>query len=182
MYNKIFTKILDSSIWLEQAHVRLVWITMIAMQDKDGLVSLSGVGNVAQRARVSDQEAADAIHILESPDTRNPGQEHEGRRLERIPGTGWVVINSKKYRDIVFAEEARRLNRERVQRYREKAKTITGGCNADVMQAVALPLALAKQHCPNLQKPQEADHETTNGAHHQNRRRLRRIHKGNTTK
>ncbi len=130
MYNKLFTKILDSSVWLEPAHVRLVWITMLAMQDQDGMVALSSIGNVAVRARVTTAEAADAIKRLESADDHNPGQEHEGRRIERVPGTGWIILNAAKYRAIVTAEEARRLNRERVQRHREKVRNV---CNGSVM-------------------------------------------------
>lgn len=131
MYNKLFTKILDSSIWLENQPTRIVWITFIAMMDMDGMVALSSVGNVANRARVSIEEADEAIHCLESPDTFNPDQDHEGRRIERIPGTGWIVLNSGKYRDIVKAETARAQNRERVKRHRMHAKDTE--CNGDVM-------------------------------------------------
>jgi hypothetical protein len=120
MYNKLFTKILDSSIWLESDHIRLVWITFLAVMDKDGIVLLSGVGNVANRARVTEELAADAIKCLESPDKKNPDQEHEGRRIERIPGMGWTVLNAKKYQDIVRAETARMQNRERVKAFRER--------------------------------------------------------------
>lgn len=120
MYNKLFTKILDSSIWLESTDVRIVWITFIAMMDQDGIVPLSSVGNVANRARVSEEAATTAINCLEAPDHRNPDQDDEGRRIERIPGVGWKVINSEKYRDIVKAETQRMQNRERVRKHREK--------------------------------------------------------------
>ena len=118
MYNKLFTKILDSSIWLEADHTRLVWITFLAVMDQDGVVALSSVGNVANRARVSEEQAEDAVRRLESPDDKNPDQEHEGRRIERIPGTGWFVINSEKYKKIVRAEDIRASNRERKRRSR----------------------------------------------------------------
>ena len=47
MYNKLFTKILDSTIWLESDATRLVWITFIAIMDEDGFVALPGIGEVA---------------------------------------------------------------------------------------------------------------------------------------
>lgn len=131
MYNKLFTKILDSSIWLEDQPTRLVWITFIAMMDQDGIVALSSIGNVANRARVSIDEADAAIHCLEHPDAFNPDQDHEGRRIERIPGMGWTVLNAAKYRDIVKAETARAQNRERVRKHRAKDDKEEG--NADVM-------------------------------------------------
>jgi hypothetical protein len=118
MYNKLFTKILDSSIWLELTPTRIVWVTFIASMDRDGFVSLSSVGNVAARARVTEDEAAEAIRCLEAPDTRNPDQDNEGKRVERVPGTGWLVLNASKYRDIVTAEMVRAQNRERARRHR----------------------------------------------------------------
>jgi hypothetical protein len=140
MYSKLFAKILDSSVWLEPAHVRLVWITLLAAKDKDGVAEISCLGNVALKARVSEEEAANAILCLESPDNRNPGQDHDGRRIERIPGVGWLVLNAKKYDDIISAEESRRLNRERVRRHRENKANCNGivtpvmKCNDSVMQ------------------------------------------------
>ncbi len=121
MYNKLFTKILDSSIWLEDLPTRIVWVTFLAMMDQDGTVALSGIGNVAGRARVSEKEATHAIKVLESPDTRNPGQDRDGRRIERIPGVGWVVLNASKYRDLIKAETIRAQTRERVRRHRGNA-------------------------------------------------------------
>lgn len=123
MYNKLFAKILDSSIWLEPNHVRLVWVTLIAAMDQDGYVALSGVGNVANRARVTFEEADDAISCLEGPDPRNPGQDNDGRRIERVDGGGWFILNSKKYRDIATTEIMRAQNRERARRYRAKNVT-----------------------------------------------------------
>lgn len=127
MYNKLFAKILDSSIWLEDDKVRLVWITFLAAMDQDGFVALSAVGNVAARARVSEDDAAKAIAVLEGPDAKNPGQEHQGRRIERIPGSGWYVLNAGKYRDIIKAETVRAQNRERAKTFRAKKKQANTG-------------------------------------------------------
>lgn len=120
MYNKLFTKILDSSIWLEPDHVRLVWITFLAVMDQDGYVQLAAIGNVAARARLTDELAADAIKRLESPDPINPGQPDEGRRIHRVEGGGWMVLSAKKYSSIVTAEMLRSQNRERASRYRAR--------------------------------------------------------------
>jgi hypothetical protein len=149
MYNKIFTKILDSSIWLENQPTRIVWITFIACMDQDGVVALSSVGNVANRARVSVEEAEAAIKCLESPDIYNPDQDQEGRRIERIPGVGWIVLNSKKYRDIVKAETARLQTRERTREWRAKNKSEDGDadvtvCDENVTLSEAETLAQTK--------------------------------------
>jgi len=132
VYNKLFQKILDSSIWLEDAHVRLVWITFLAAMDKDGVVALSAPGNVAARARVSQEQAENALEVLEAPDQRSPGQEHEGRRIERIQGVGWLVFNARKYRDIQRAEDSREQVRRRVAKHRAINVTPRNACNENV--------------------------------------------------
>jgi len=119
MYNKLFTKILDSSIWLEPTDTRVVWMTFIAAMDEDGFVQFASVSNVAHRARVSEESAQVAVKTLESPDPNSSDPDHEGRRIERVPG-GWMVINSKKYRDLATREHIKQQTRDRVRKHREK--------------------------------------------------------------
>jgi hypothetical protein len=117
MYNKLFTTILDSSIWLEPTHVRIVWITLLAAMDKDGYAHFSAIGNLSSRAKVSDEDAADAVKVLMSPDPHNPEQPNDGRRIERVPG-GYMVLNAAKYRAIHDAEMQLEANRLRVAKWR----------------------------------------------------------------
>jgi hypothetical protein len=119
MYSKLFAKIVDSSIWLEPDHVRIVWLTFLAMKDQKGFVWISTPANVAIRARVSVEQAEDAIKRLESPDPYGRTQEYDGRRIERV-GDGWLVLNAKKYDDIVYQEHMRERNRIRQAAFREK--------------------------------------------------------------
>ena len=64
MYNKLFTKILDSSIWLAPDPHRLVWITLIAAMDQDSLAPFACAENLAARARVSLKETEEALAAL----------------------------------------------------------------------------------------------------------------------
>lgn len=120
MYNKLFTSILDSSIWLEPTPTRIVWVTLLAAMDEDGFVRMATVENLAKRAIVTIEEAEAAAKTLESPDRNCPEQERQGRRIERVDG-GWMVLNSKKYRDIVNREKEKEQTRLRVARHRAKA-------------------------------------------------------------
>ena len=117
MYNKLFTKILDSSIWLEPDATRLVWITLLATMDEDGFCQYASVGNLARRAVVTLSRAEKAVGILEAPDRNSSDPDHEGRRIERVPG-GWMVLNSKKYHDLATREHVRNQTRERVRKHR----------------------------------------------------------------
>jgi hypothetical protein len=122
MYNKIFTKILDSSVWLEPTTTRIVWITMIAAMDENGFCPFAAVGNVAGRARVTEEEARVAIAALEGPDAESSDQDNEGRRIERVPG-GWLVLNAPKYRALVTRVNIQEKTKERVRRFRDKKRT-----------------------------------------------------------
>ena len=130
MYNKLFQKILDSSVWLESNETRIVWITLLAAMDEEGYAPFASTANLAHRARINPDQAALAVARLEAPDEVAPDQDHEGRRIERVPG-GWMVLNAKAYRDTVTREEAKRVVRERVARHRAKKKG--NACNANVI-------------------------------------------------
>jgi hypothetical protein len=121
MYNKLFSKILDSSIWLEAHATRIVWVTFIAAMDQDGFVEFASVGNVAQRANVTLPEARAAVRKLESPDPDSGDPDHEGRRLERVPG-GWMVLNALKYRELATSEVRREQTRARVRAHRQRRR------------------------------------------------------------
>ena len=132
MYNKLFTKILDSSIWLQPTPTRIVWLTFIAVMDEHGFVQFASLANVAHRAIVTLPEAEEAIRCLESPDLESSDPEHDGRRVERVPG-GWIVLNSEKHRDLVTRAVAREQTAARVRRHRELKRT----CNAPVTPSEA---------------------------------------------
>jgi hypothetical protein len=122
MYCKLFGKILDSSIWLESDSTRIVWITLMASMDEDGMCQFASSVNVARRAGVTAEQAVAALKLLEGPDPHSSDRDNEGRRIERVPG-GWIVLNAPKYRAIVTRNEIKRLSRERSQRYRDKKKS-----------------------------------------------------------
>lgn len=140
MYNKIFTKILDSSIWLESTPTRIVWLTFIAVMDEKGFAPFAAMGNVANRARVSIEEARAAIDILEGPDPESSDPDNDGRRLERVPG-GWIVLNAEKHRDLVTRAVRQAQTAERVRRHREKKRT----GNARVTPSEALSVSVTEE-------------------------------------
>jgi len=134
LYNKLFTKILDSSIWMEADGTRLVWLTMLAAMDQDGFCPFASVANLAHRARVTLQAARVAVDVLEKPDRNSADPDNDGRRIERTQG-GWVVLNAKKYGELVTAEQIRESNRERQRRFRERKRGESEPCNAHVTPA-----------------------------------------------
>jgi len=139
MYNKIFTKILDSSIWLEPDATRIVWLTCLAAMDETGFAQFAGVPNLAHRANVTLEAALEAVRCLEGADVNSSDPDNEGRRLERVPG-GWMVLNAGKYRSLVTRVAAKEQNRIRVARHREKSRAANGASrigNGPVMPSEA---------------------------------------------
>jgi len=96
-YSKLFSEIVMSTIWREPNHVRIVWITMLALKDRFHCVNAS-IPGLADAAKVSIAECEEALRILLSPDPYSRTVENEGRRIKKVEG-GWAVLNGEKYRN-----------------------------------------------------------------------------------
>jgi hypothetical protein len=116
-YVKLFSSIVNSTIWREPNHVRIVWITMLAIADKNGTVHAALPG-LADLARVTIAECEEALGTLSQPDTYSRTPDHEGRRIEWIEG-GWVLLNHAKYRNMLGEAERREYLRLKKQQERE---------------------------------------------------------------
>lgn len=132
-FTKLFSDILDSSIWRETKETRLVWITMLAMSDRDGHVS-AAVPGLADRAKVTLEECIAALEVLSSPDKWSRSAEHEGRRIKAVDG-GWLVLNHAKYRAKMSAEERRTYKAAKQAQYRSRKSKPSPGENAAVKLA-----------------------------------------------
>ncbi|MCP3882382.1 MAG: hypothetical protein GY701_28905 [Sulfitobacter sp.] len=116
---KLHESILDSSIWSESQPTRLVWITMLAMADGDGVVHAS-VSGLARRANVSREECQSAIDVFLGPD-KESRDGTSGERIEALLG-GWLILNHANYRERKTREQE--LTAERVRKHREKRKAL----------------------------------------------------------
>ena len=117
-FTKLFNSILDSTIWQESKETKIVWVTMLAMCDRNGEVHAS-IPGLAARSGVTLSECEDALNCLMSPDHYSRTKDHEGRRIAEIDG-GWVLLNHAKYRALLSAEERREYNRRKQQEHRAK--------------------------------------------------------------
>ena len=106
-------------MWREDLPTKVVWITLLAMKDRDGVVHGS-VPGLAHLAGVSVEECERALEKFKSPDKWSRSQENEGRRIKDVDG-GWVVLNHVKYRD-EKADYRREYNRAKQAEYRQKRK------------------------------------------------------------
>jgi hypothetical protein len=128
-YTKLFNSIVTSTIWTEDDKTRIVWITMLAMSDKNGEVHAS-IPGLARVAGVSLQDCEMAIGKLLSPDEYSRTPDNEGRRIAKIDG-GWELLNHAKYRLMASREDSKAATAERVRRHRNRNAPVTV-CNAPV--------------------------------------------------
>lgn len=149
-YTKLFGSILESTVWMETPPIKVVWITMMAMADRDGVVEAS-VPGLTNRARVSREECEEALSVFLAPDPDSRTTAHDGRRIAVVPG-GWRLLNYEQYRERASAEEVRikATARKRRQREREAAasQNVTNVTNVplghDIAEASPSPPAEAK--------------------------------------
>jgi hypothetical protein len=139
-YTPLFQSIVTSSIWNEDDAVRIVWITMLALADKYGIVEGS-VPGLAHVARVSAESCRKALFTLESPDPDSRTKEHEGRRIHSIEG-GWQIYNFAKFRQKAKsrAEYMRQYRELKRKETKEKNTNNTNYINANKVTPCYTPV------------------------------------------
>lgn len=122
-FTKLDSSLTASSIWAEPDSVRIVWVTLLSMADKDGNVKAS-VPGLAHLARKTLSETEHALSVLLSPDPHSGRKELEGRRITEIDG-GWHLVTHAFYRESGMSEDTKRYWREKKASQRSKmSKTV----------------------------------------------------------
>lgn len=117
----LFSKIVDSSIWLEPDFVVKVFITMLAKKDADQVVRGSAF-NISQWAKKTEAETLKALKILAAPDSRRlEPQPFEGRRIEKV-ADGWLILNGQSYEEMMRKVNRREYKRIKQAEYRKNAR------------------------------------------------------------
>lgn len=119
-YTKLFSTILTSTIWQEPIEVKVLWITMLALSDKNGYVSGS-IPGLAHVAGISVEDCQKAIESLTAPDRFSRTKVEDGRRIRETDG-GWDLVNHAKYRVLLSVEERKEYNRRKQQEHRERER------------------------------------------------------------
>lgn len=109
-YTKLFSSITASTVWGEPYATRIVWVTLLAMADRDGAVH-AAVPGLARAANVTLEECEAALQAFLAPDPYSRTKDHDGRRIEEIDG-GWLLLNHAKYRGIRQSTDRREYQRQ----------------------------------------------------------------------
>lgn len=127
-FSKLFGSIVTSTIWREDDKTRIVWVTMLAITDREGIVSAS-IPGLAAMANVDLKDCESALARLKAPDKYSRTKEHDGRRIEDVDG-GWRILNYLKYR-----EKGRSV--DRTEYFREKKREQRQSTNVHRRQPIA---------------------------------------------
>jgi hypothetical protein len=143
-YTKLFGLIIASSIWDEDDKTRLVWITMLALKDRGHIVNATEKA-LSLFARVSEEECHRSIEKFLSPDPLSRTPDHEGRRIEVVPG-GWRILNGEVYAKMLTKEERRQYNAAKQSEHRRRSKEIVhaGACDG---AGRAIEEGMGRQKC-----------------------------------
>ena len=148
-YTKLHGSILDSSVWRESKETRLVWVTMLAMANRQGFVG-AAVPGLADRARVTLEECQEALRVFLGPDQWSRNKKDDGRRIEECGG-GWRILNFLEYRDRMGIEDRREYKRAWQAEYRRRKKegleeAKRGGARAAVADGLAEAQAVPREN------------------------------------
>lgn len=152
-YTKLHSTILDSSVWAESIATRIVWITMLAMADQNGIVQAS-TGGLARRANVTREECDEALAVFLGPDP-DSRDGTTGERIEKVAG-GWLVLNHANYREKQTREQEQTALR--VARHRAKQSVtcndVTDG-NGVKRRSASVSESEAASAAEEKEKPEE---------------------------
>lgn len=128
-WTPLWNRIVDSSIWTEPYQVRVLFLTMLALKDRDHVVRYDAFG-LARRANMKESEVMEAMKVLMAPDKKRiEPQDFDGRRVEARED-GWLILNGEKYRKLVglTLRERKAINQYHYrQKQAEKAAALVGG-------------------------------------------------------
>lgn len=157
MYVKVFSDIVNSSIWAEDAETCKIWVTLLTLCNADGIVRATAPG-ISNASRVNIEKTRQVIALLESPDPESRTPDNEGRRIERVDG-GYLVLNYMKYRNLVDADKRREQTRLRVAAYRERK------AEKDADSVTVTPVTQSNAKKKKKKNKKEHIVETENGSH-----------------
>jgi hypothetical protein len=134
-WTPLYQQIIGSSIWEAPDHVRIAWITLLAVCNKEGVASVTTSG-LARLANISAAHAENAIAVLSGPDPDTLTQANEGRRIARCED-GWKLLNFQKYRDKAKKAALREYNAAKQAEYRSDKSTTKSSTRNNVKKKAA---------------------------------------------
>lgn len=111
-WNPLFGEIVDSSVWRLPLHVRVAWITVLAMKDFRTHKIRTNPYLLADKAKITEAQAAEALEVFLSPDKHSLNPDNEGRRLQKLDAGEYLVLNGAWWSKRMAKENKKQYDRE----------------------------------------------------------------------
>lgn len=119
---------MESSLWQDEDDATCkVFVTMMALKAPDHILRLSAY-QIGKKCNKSESEVLEALKILEAPDTKRiEPQEFDGRRIEKVPGGGWLILNGQKYQEMMQEMIRQRQQAQHMREHRMIERAVRTG-------------------------------------------------------
>lgn len=138
-YTKLFQEIVTSTIWQAPNNCRVLWVTMLALKDKDHICRAT-VPFLAKACDISVEECQGYIDQFCQPDPHSRSKNDEGRRIIQVD-EGFFIINGEKYRNLLRHEERKEYVRQKVAEHRARKKDVNSEVNSGKQSNLGKPIS-----------------------------------------
>ncbi len=113
-------KLMDSTLWLEPPEVRLVFLSMLAVADENGVIDVPGLRALARKLNLPLEYLEPALERLMEPDPDSRSEAEDGRRVlkRQRPDVGWQCVNYEAYREF----RGKKVEQARIRQQRKRAR------------------------------------------------------------
>ncbi len=119
-WSPLFSSIVQSSIWGKPPHIKIVWITMLALKDKTGFVE-SSVSGLARASVVTMEQCQEALDDFLSPDGDSKCKDNEGMKI-KVGNGGWYILGHERFQTKMKDVSTKINNAKRQAKFRAKKK------------------------------------------------------------
>jgi len=150
VYVKVFSRILESSLWDEPTPTRCAWFALMLLADQDGIV-YGTPSALARAANLTLDEMQAALDLFQKPDPNSTSPDDDGRRIALVAPNHWLLTNYKKYREAHDTDVLRAQSRARSALYRSR-KAAEAKETRDASRSVTANHDKQKQKQKQIQK------------------------------
>lgn len=119
----IFPQITDSSVWELPPHIFKSWINILTKKDHETHVWRGNEYTLAREAKITLEQAREALKVLSEPDPASLSRDHDGKRILSDDGEHWWAVNGEKYKDMIKREIELENARNRTAKWRANKKS-----------------------------------------------------------
>jgi len=128
---KIAAMTIDSPVWQMPDTTKIVWVTMLAMADRRGIVE-SSIPNLAAHSRVDIERCVDAIEHLMTANEWNVSAGNDDGRCVARADNGWRIVDYGKYRQLLAKAARNEYQRVLMAKRRAASKSADAATASDL--------------------------------------------------